>query len=107
MNNVPQQALAVLGRLETEALAQLSEDVDEGLVALSGDTLLLVQLLHLLVSARAGQGLKAEREQLGIRDEARSHPESEVTQAIATAGYPEPEPQLVMKALTHSLLPSS
>jgi len=47
VSNVPQQGLAVVGRLETEALTQLSEYVDEGAVALSGDTLLLVQLLNL------------------------------------------------------------
>ena len=41
-----------------------------------------MQLLQTCVSLRAGagQGLNAEREQLGVADEARSHPESEVTQ---------------------------
>lgn len=80
VTHVSQHGLAEVGTLGTESPAQLSEDSDVLLVALKGDTMVLVQLLQPWVSARAGQRLKAEREQLIVADEATSRPESEVTQ---------------------------
>jgi len=80
VTNVSEHGLAEVGRAGIESPAQLSEDIDVLLVALKGDTMLLVLLLQPWVSASAGQRLKAEREQLLVADEHRSGPESEVIQ---------------------------